>query len=536
MTEFDLLVRGGAVVDGTGAEPVRADVGVVGDTVREVGDLSGADGVRTVEAAGRLVFPGFVDAHSHADAALADPDVQAAYLHQGVTTVLLGQDGVSFAPTDAASLAHAGQYFAAVDGAAPAAGPGQGLTVSQLLDSYAGSSALNAGYLVPAGTVRQRVVGGADRPASPAELDRMADLVDRAMADGALGLSTGLDYVPGAFADTAELTALCRPVARAGGAYVSHLRGYATDTVAGALAEAAAISGGAGVRAHVSHLHGTAAVVQAALDGIERDSGVRLSFDSYPYLRGSTIVAMLLLPTELQAGAPADTVRRLGDPAVRRALRTGSFPGNPRIGSITLSYLREPAWRWAEGLALADAADRWVGDHGGSGDLTDFVCAALAANGLAVGCVVENGADRTEADLRALLADPRQMASSDAIFLGSRPHPRGWGAFARLLARHTRDLGDWTWGQAARHLAGSAAERFRLAGRGRIAPGAAADLAVVDPAAVRDNATYADPRRPASGVSHVVVNGALALVDGAVTGVAAGRALRLGRGPGGSAR
>ena len=535
MTTFDLLVRGGAVVDGTGAEPFRADVGVVGDTVREVGDLSGVDGERTVHATGRLVFPGFVDAHSHADAALADPDVQAAYLHQGVTTVLLGQDGVSFAPTDHPSLVHAGQYFAAVNGTAPD-DHGQGLTVAQLLASYESSGALNVGYFVPAGVVRQRVVGSVDRPASPAELERMADLVDRAMADGALGLSTGLDYVPGAFADTAELVALCRPVSRAGGAYVSHLRGYAADTVAGALAEAAAIADGAQVRAHVSHLHGRAAVVQAALDGVQRDHGVQLSFDSYPYLRGSTIVAMLLLPTELQAGSLSDTVRRLGDPAVRQALRTEWFPRSRRLGSIVLSYLQAPGWRWAEGLGLADAAQRWVVDHGGSGDLADFVCDALVANGLAVGCVVDNGEDRTEADLRALLANPQQMASSDAIFLGSRPHPRGWGAFARLLARHTRDLGDWTWGEAARHLAGYAAERFRLAGRGRVVPGAAADLAVVDPDRVRDNATYADPRRVASGVSHVVVNGRLALADGVVTGVAAGRSLRLRRGPGGSAR
>ncbi len=535
MTVFDLLLRGGAVVDGTGAEPFRADVGVVGDRVREVGDLADADSDRTVDATGRLVFPGFVDAHSHADSSLADPDVQAAYLHQGVTTVLLGQDGVSFAPTDAASLAHAGQYFAAVNGAAPDDG-GRGLTVAQLLVTYESSGALNAGYFVPAGVVRQRVVGSADRAASPAELEQMADLVQRAMTDGALGLSTGLDYVPGAFADTAELIALCGPVSRAGGAYVSHLRGYATDTVAGALAEAAAIADGARVRAHVSHLHGSAAVVRAALDAVHRERGVQLSFDSYPYLRGSTIVAMLLLPTELQAGSPADTVRRLGDPAVRRALRTESFPRNPRLGSMTLSYLREPAWRWAEGLVLAAAAQEWADEHGGAGDLTDFVCEALMANGLAVGCVVENGADRTEADLRALLADPRQMASSDAIFLGSRPHPRGWGAFARALARYTRDLGDWTWGQAARHLAAAAADRFRLAGRGYVVPGAAADLAVVDPGGIRDNATYADPRRVATGISHVVVNGALALTDGAVTGVVSGRPVRLGRGPGGSAR
>ena len=174
-------------------------------------------------------------------------------------------------------------------------------------------------------------------------------------------------------------------------------------------------------------------------------------------------------------------------------------------------------------MTLSHAAGVW-----GHGDVADFICTALIACDLAVGCVMDNGPERTEEDVRQLLRRPSHMASSDAIFLGRHPHPRGWGAFARLLGRHVRDLGDWTWGEAAYHLSGHAARRFGLSGRGVVAPGHVADLAVIDPARISDAATYDDPARTAQGVRHVVVSGEVALRDGTVLGVKAGRALRSG--------
>jgi N-acyl-D-amino-acid deacylase len=523
MTAFDLIIRGGQIADGTGAEPVPGDVGVTANRIAAVGDLSASDARDHLDAAGAIVFPGFIDAHSHADASLPEPHVQAAYLHQGVTTVILGQDGVSFAPGDAFAAGYAGRYFRAVNGPAPE-GYRDGVTVAELLAAHDRRGAINAAYLVPAATVRAQVAGLSPGQPSADQLGRMVRIVEGALDDGAAGLSTGLDYVPGQFADATELAALCAPVASAGGVYVSHLRGYRRDRIAGAIGEAARIAADSGAAGHVSHLHGPAVLVERALDAARRDLGVSLSYDSYPYLRGNTILAMVALPAQLQAGGIDATLARLDDPGVRDELRHTWLPAvGPRVPTATLSFLGHPDFQWAEGMTVAQAAETW-----GRGDVADFICTALTACDLAVGCVVDNGPDRTEEDVRQLLRGPGHMASSDAIFLGRHPHPRGWGAFARLLGRHARDLGDWTWGQAAYHLSGHAARRFGLAGRGTVAPGHIADLAVIDPAQIADTATYDVPARPAQGVRHVVVSGDIALRDGAVRGVTAGRALRRG--------
>jgi N-acyl-D-amino-acid deacylase len=520
---FGLIIRGGQIADGTGAEPVPGDVGITGNRIEAIGDLTGAAARDSLDAAGAIVFPGFIDAHSHADASLPQPHVQAAYLHQGVTTVIVGQDGVSFAPGDAFAAGYAGRYFRAVNGPAPD-GFRDGVTVAELLAAHDRRGAINAAYLVPAGTVRAQVVGLAPGRADAGRLGRMVRLVEDGLGDGAVGLSTGLDYVPGQFADASELAALCAPVAAAGGVYVSHLRGYRRERITAAIGEAARIAADSGAGGHVSHLHGPADVVEAALAAAERDLGVTLTHDSYPYLRGNTILAMLVLPAGLQEDGIGTTLARLGDPGVRDELRHTWLPGlGPRLDTATLTFLGHPDFQWAEGMKLTEAARVW-----GHGDVADFICTALTECDLAVGCVMDNGPDRTEQDVRQLLRRPSHMASSDAIFLGRHPHPRGWGAFARLLGRHVRELGDWTWGQAAYHLSGHAARRFRLAGRGTVAPGHIADLAVIDPGQIADTATYDTPARTARGVRHVVVSGEAAVRDGTVRGVNAGRALRRG--------
>ncbi|AYG03857.1 N-acyl-D-amino-acid deacylase family protein [Gryllotalpicola protaetiae] len=517
MPAFDLILSGGRVVDGSGAEPLRADVGIGADRITAVGDLAGADAAERLDVTGLLVFPGFIDVHAHVDAVLPEPRVQQALLRQGVTSVIIGQDGISFAPTGTRGLRHAERYFAAVNGRVG----GEGYGVAERLRSLAGGSAVNVGQLVPAGTVRADVIGLDDRPATPAELARMVGVVEQALAEGALGLSTGLDYVPGGFAGIDELVALADPVGAAAGALVSHLRGYASERIADAIGELALIAERSGANGHISHLTARFALVEPLLDAAA-ERGTVLSFDSYPYLRGATILAMIALPPELQAGGPGATVARLGQASVRHELRMRWFPANPRLFTVRLAYIASHDFAWAEGMPLTEAARA----HGA--DLADFVCELLVASDLAVGCVVDNGADRDECDVRALLRRPEQLASSDAIYLGSHPHPRGWGAFARLLGRHVRELGDWTWGEAAWHLAGHAAQRFGLADRGSVTQGTMADLAVVDPAVVADVADYGAPVRPAVGVPHVLVAGRFALRDGEVTAERPGRPLLRG--------
>lgn len=515
---FDVVLRGGWVVDGTGAPPVRADVAVDGDRVAALGRLDHAAAGTDLDVSGRYVLPGLVDAHAHADALAGTADVHLAALRQGVTTLVLGQDGLSFAPGSATTVAAISRYFGPVNGPCPPE-LAEGCGVGDLLRHHDGASALNVAYLVPAGTVRADVVGFTDAPSDDDQLARMRTAVERGLAEGAVGLSTGLEYVPGCFAGPAELAALCAPVAAAGRVHVTHMRGYEANAWRG-LAEVTEVSRRSAVATHVSHLHGPAHMITALVDAARAD-GVDLTFDTYPYLRGATILAMVALPVQLQRHGPDEMLRRLRDPDERARLARDWFPAvDDVLDRVRLSYVASPDWSWAEGMSLREAAAAAALPVG------ELVCELVTASELGVGCVFAQPPTNTEADVRALLRHEAHLAGSDAIMLGSRPHPRGWGTFARLMGRHTRELGDWAWGEASVHLAGHAARRFGLAGRGVVRRGAFADLAVVDPAVVTDRADYADPRRPADGVDHVLVNGTLALRDGALTGATSGRGLR----------
>lgn len=515
---FDLLLRGGWVVDGTGAPPYRADLAVAGGEVAAIGRLPGAAAAREVDVADRYLMPGFVDTHVHGDALAGSEELQLAALRQGVTTLILGQDGLSFAPASAATVDAVARYFGPINGPCPDALAG-GCSVADLLAHHDRAGALNVAYLAPAGTIRAEVMGFAPDAASGSGLAAMRDLVERALADGAVGLSSGLEYVPGRFADAAELAALCAPVAEAGGVYVSHMRGYEAEAWRG-MGELTEIARRSGVAAHVSHYHGPANMLRTLVDSA-RDEGVDLTFDSYPYLRGSSILAMVALPAEVQSAGPDDTVARLADPATRDRLAREWFPAVADVlDRVTLAYVGAPEWSWTEGLPLPQAARRAGMDAG------ELVCELVSASALRAGCVFAQPPTNTEDDLRALLRHDAHMGSSDGIYLGGHPHPRAWGSFARFLARYTRELGDWTWGRAASHLAGHPARRFGLPGRGLLRPGTVADVVVLDPATVTDRASYADPRTHADGVEHVLVGGEFALWNGGLTGARPGRALR----------
>jgi N-acyl-D-amino-acid deacylase len=252
--------------------------------------------------------------------------------------------------------------------------------------------------------------------------------------------------------------------------------------------------------------------------------GLDLTVDTYPYLAGSTILGMVALPPWVQEGGIEPTLERLADPAIRRRLNAEWFssPTPYPLDTTTIAMVAHPDWRWAEGLKVSEAAERAGMEPG------VFVCEILGASGMAVGIVGYRPGDRTESDVRAILRHPAHMAGSDGIFRGGFPHPRGWGAFARYLGYHTRQLGDYTWAEAVTHLNTHAARRFRLTDRGLLRPGYVADIVVFDPATVTDRSTYAAGRTLAEGVEHVLVNGVPALVHGEPTGATPGRALRRG--------
>lgn len=480
-----------------------------------------------IDVTGRFVLPGFIDVHSHADGLLGDPDVMRALLRQGVTTVIAGQDGVSYAPGDGS---YASEYFAAINGPHPTY---RGGGIAAYLDAVDGASALNAGCLVPAGTVRFEVCGRHDRPATEEERRLMADLVDQGMADGALGMSSGLDYVPGIFQDAAEIAALCVPVARAGGVYVTHMRGgYESNTAAGIIevaeiARQAQREAGSPLSVHISHFHADADIVLDQLAALE-DAEVDATFDAYPYIRGCTLLGMPLLPPEVSMLPRDEAVAVIEDPARRAELRRACADRATQSASlgpdwpdmIALAHIAAPQLAWAHGLTLRAAAER-----AGSSPI-DFALDALAASRLECSAVMAVRNPRPSTELARIFAHPAHTGGSDGIFIGAHPHPRAAGTFARYLREYVRELGTWSWADAVHHLSALPARRFGLGRRGAVEAGAIADLVVVDPETVTDTATYEAPRAAAVGIDDVFVGGIRVLAEGELTGALPGRGLR----------
>ena len=517
-----VLLRGGSVLDGPADDsPRRADVLVADGRITAVGpDLGLPADARTIDCGERLVLPGFVDAHSHAGSLVFDEAVQTALLRQGVTTIVTGQDGVGPAPGDGG---YADRYFGAIDGPHP---HWDGGGIGALLATYDGTTPLNVATLVPAGTVRHEVLGDDDRPATAADLDAMRALVRRGLVEGATGLATGLDYVPGLFADTAELAALCTEVAAANGLYVSHMRGgYEANARAG-LDEIADIVRASGVRAHVSHLHAPVGLAVAALAELAA-SGAPMSFDAYPYSRGCTILSMLLLPAELARPGTDDLARALTDEAGRHRVRGAVLErvlGRADLGTdwadqITLSHVPAAEFHALRGRTLAEAAEATGTDP------VDLALDVLVDSALQVTVVMRVPRPRTADDLAPLFRLPGHTAGSDGIFVGTHPHPRAYGTFARYLEEYAVS-GRLGWSEVVRHLSTTAVERYRLGDRGTVRVGAVADLAVVDPDGVAARSSYARPTRLAEGIDDVLVAGVPVVADGALTHATPGAGIR----------
>jgi N-acyl-D-amino-acid deacylase len=520
---FDVLITGGRVIDGTGLPWFHADVAVEGGRVAAVGTLAQAEARTRLDVAGKVVCPGFLDAHVHGDLALlADPHHEPA-IRQGVTTYLLGQDGVAMAPASPSTLAYMRRYTAGFSGVHDL--QLQWSSMAEYLACFERRCALNVACLVPNGNLRMEVMGLETRPPTADELKRMGRLLREALEQGAVGLSTGLDYIPSRYAQTDELIALCREMAPYGGVYVTHMRRYDPEGLHGSMDEVYRIGREGGVAVHISHFNSRADLALPKVDA-GRAAGVDVSYDLYCYLAGSTILGMIALPPETQEGGPEPTLRRLRDPAERARLRDWFASPRVPLESVRLGFVAAPEYRRCEGMTLDQAAQEVFGGSGPE-EVGRFVCEVLSASDLAVGCVVPHR-QRGEEDVRALLRHPAMMAGSDGIYTGSFPHPRGCGCFARYLGHYVR-AGVWTLEEAVQHLAAHTARRFGLHDRGLLRAGMAADVVVFDPERIADRATYDTGRLLAEGVEHVLVNGELVLHAGRRTEALPGRALRARR-------
>ncbi len=513
---FDLLISNGRVIDGTGLPWYAADVAVTGDRITALGALTGAPARQRIDAAGKVVAPGFIDAHVHGDLMLLADPLHEPAIRQGVTTYILGQDGVAMAPASPATLAYMRRYTAGFSGLPDL--PERWSSMAEYLACFDGRTALNVACLIPNGNLRMEVLGLATRPPTADELKQMGRLVREAMEQGAVGLSTGLDYIPSRYAETDELIALCRPMASFGGVYVTHMRRYDPDGVLESMDEVYRIGKEGGVAVHISHFNSQADMVLPKLDAGRAD-GVDVTYDLYCYLAGSSILGMVALPPWVQEGGVEPTVARLGDPAVRTKLEAWFAAPRVPLETIRLGFVANPQLRHYEGLTVEQAAQDAKKQPG------DFICDLLAACDLAVGCVVPHQR-RTQEDVRQLMRHPAMMAGSDGIFTGSHPHPRGCGCFARYLGQHVRGDHAWTLEQAVQHLSGHCARRFGLRDRGFLQPGMAADVVVFDPETIADLSTYDEGRKLAVGMEHVIVNGELVLHNGQRTKALPGRGLR----------
>jgi N-acyl-D-amino-acid deacylase len=393
-------------------------------------------------------------------------------------------------------------------------------TFGEYLALFDRRTAINVAALVPNGNVRMEVLGLDPRPATPDELNRMRRLVRQAMEEGAVGMSSGLDYIPSLYAATNELTQLCREIAPFDGVYVTHMRGYAPHTIEASMDEVRRIGSGAGCRVHVSHFNSLAELAIPQMDRLERSGGA-VSFDLYCYLFGSTILGMIALPPAAMAGGVDATLARLRDPAFRSQVR--EWVAKPRfdLDRVRLGSVPADEYRHLEGRTLAEAVE-WTGRP-----LADLIVDLLLATETATNAVVPHLAGRADSDIAALMRDRRMTAGSDGIFVGGRPHPRGTGCFARYLGHYVRS-GVWTLEEAVAKCARRTAEVHGLKDRGRIAPGMAADVIVFDPTAIRDRSTFADGKLLAEGMRDVFVNGEAVLRNGERTAARPGRGLRRG--------
>jgi predicted amidohydrolase YtcJ len=502
----DLVLKGGTVIDGTGALGRRADLAVSGDRIVAIGSFVADASARVIDAREFVVAPGFIDLHTHSDEGIAQPRLRlnANYLTQGVTTIVTGNCG------------------------------GGVLDVAKYLDTIDRQGAgTNVIHLVPQGTVRRSVIGTAERAPSPAELERMKELVERGMAAGAWGLSSGLIYVPSRYAGTGELIDLARVVHRHGGIYASHIRDEGAGLLQ-AVDEAIAVGKGAGVPVHISHLKasgkpywGTTGSALARI-AAARAKGQVVTADQYPYIASSTRLAAMVLPHWAAQGGASDFARLADDPRRSAELRREIQRAlDERDGGATIRiarYVPHPDWA---GLDLATIARRGgttalelvleIHRHGGAHAISFGMC---------------------EPDVREVMRQEFVATASDGSThmprRGDQPHPRAYGTFPRKV-RYALDEKVLSLEQAIRSCSGWPAEILGLPDRGVIRKGAIADLVVFDPKTFRDTATFDEPTRYAQGVKYLFVNGVALIAEGRLQVEPAskaklpGRALRLHR-------
>ncbi len=531
---FDVLITGGTIVDGTGAPWFRGDVGIVGDQIAAMGHLAGASASTTVDARNDVVSPGFIDLLGQSEFNVLVDGRAASKITQGVTTEVTGE-GSSIAPVNDRMIAEArpnADHF------------GIAIDWRTLADYFrrlenASRPAINVATFVGAGSIRNYVVGKDDRPATPQELERMKELVAQAMDQGALGLSTSLQYVPDRFASTDEIVELAKVAARYGGVYFTHQRSESAK-IFDSLDEVFQIAERAQIPAEIWHLktayRANFGRMPAVLQRIEaaRARGLDVTADQYPYTRASNGLDACL-PLWVREGGLDKMIARLKDPSQRDRIRRDMADANATTwenqwyGSnggdgVMLASVLNPALRKYEGMTFTQIGEAMHEDPRDA--VMDLVIADHDESAVITSIM-------SESDVRAALSNPlvgvgtdSGAQAEDGKLSESKSHPRAWGSFPRILGHYVRDEHVITLEEAIRKMTSKAADRVHLTDRGILRPSMKADITIFDPATIRDVSTFEDPKHYSTGVVYVFVNGRAVVAGGRITDERPGRPLR----------
>jgi N-acyl-D-amino-acid deacylase len=518
-------LRGGQVIDGTGAPAFRADVLTAGHTIAAV-DKDLTLGGDSIDCSGLTVCPGFIDTHSHSDLrVLAEPDLPMK-AHQGVTLDVLGQDGISVAPVTDALVEGARRSLAGLLGDPDV--PRDWRSVGDYLNRLDAGAAIHTAYLVPHGAVRACAMGLEDRAPTEEELARMVALLGAGMDEGALGLSTGLIYPPCCYAKTDELVALCSEVARKNGVFVVHMRSE-SDRVLAALDEMLEVAQRSGVHLHISHFKIAGQRNWPLVDDLimkvesARARRLRVTADQYPYVAGSTMFGAIL-PPWAHAGGVEQTLARLGAKSERAKMRAAMSHGGEN------DWDNFWAWTGPEGIVISDVPSgrrpeligKTVAQAAAGADPIEFALDLLLGERMGVSMI---SFSQNEQVVSRLMKLPWVNGCTDGL-LGGRPHPRAYGTFPRLLGRYVRDEKVVSLEEMVRKITAQAAEAMHLKDRGKVRQGLVADLVAFDAAKVTDRATFDDPLRLPDGIEHVLVGGVPVVLFGKPTGARPGRTVR----------
>ena len=532
---YDVIIRGGHILDGTGNPWYAADIGIRGDKIAAIGKLDNATAKQTIDATGKIVSPGFIDMLGQSETSLLIDNRALSKLSQGITSEITGE-GQSAAPQDERTLAPLKPFLDHFH-----------LTVDWTdMNGYferleRSGTALNLGTYVGAAQVREAVIGDDDRAPTADELEQMEQLVAQAMQQGAMGVSTALIYPPGHYAKTDELIALAKVASQYGGIYASHMRSEG-QTEMQALDEAIEIGHEAHLPVEIFHMKvsgktrwGSMPKVVAKIEAA-RDSGLDMAASMYPYLAGATALASCL-PPWVADGGTEKLLARLHDPAVRRRIKAEMAADHPTWenlyfdsggpSGVMISGVVNPDLKKYDGKTVAQMAAAEKKDPLDA--LFDFVIADNAQTGALYFIASEQDLQYGLKQRWTSIGLDANETSLDGALFEPHDHPRAWGSMARFLGHYVRDLHLVSWPDAIRKITSLPAEREHLTGRGLLKPGFFADVTVFDPKTIIDKATYMDPNEMSVGVDYVFVNGQLEFDEGKLTGVTAGRALR---GPG----